>query len=143
MSKSLINQAEKYCKEHKLRLTDSRLDVLKIIAACSKPIGAYDILERLKKTIKNPKPPTVYRAIEFWESHDFIHRIESLNAYVVCDAGHHHKGGQFLICDDCGKVIEAHLCELPKPLKESAIKNTFTPFRWNLEIHGRCKQCTL
>ena len=62
----------------------------------------------------SPKPPTIYRAIDFWHSHNFIHRIESQNAYFICIENHLHKGSQFMICDECGKVIEAHFCDLPK-----------------------------
>lgn len=115
--------------------------VLKIIAASSKPLGAYEILEELGKVIANPKPPTVYRAIEFWQEQGFIHRIESLNAYVICEAGHRHTGSQFMICDDCGLVIETHLHELPKSLQKSVTEKTFAPSSWNVEIHGRCEKC--
>jgi Fur family zinc uptake transcriptional regulator len=115
--------------------------VLKIITSSKKPLGAYEILEKLGQKIKDPKPPTAYRAIEFWQNIGFIHRIESISAYVACEAGHQHKGSQFMICDDCGDVTETHLCHLPKPLKDSAIQNTFTPSRWNFEIHGECAKC--
>ena len=141
MRSELLKAARAYCEMNKHRLTEPRLAVLKIISASAKPLGAYEILEKLGKTIQNPKPPTAYRAIEFWKEHGFIHRIESLNAYIACEAGHQHKGSQFMICDDCGTVTEAHLCDLPKPLKETTTKNTFTPSRWNLEIHGLCGKC--
>ena len=141
MTQSIIQEASVYCERNKHRLTDPRVQVLRIIASCSRPPGAYEILAELGKIVRNPKPPTVYRAIEFWQEHGFIHRIESLNAYVICEAGHRHKGAQFMICNDCGIVIETHLCELPKSLKESTAKNAFVPSRWNLEIHGICKNC--
>jgi len=141
MAQQVLRKAKKYCDEHRQRLTKPRMQVLKIIASSSKPLGAYDILKSLGKVIKNPKPPTVYRAIEFWKEHGFVHRIESLNAYVSCEAEHRHKGAQFMVCDDCGTVIEAHVCELPSALKDRAIQNTFTPFRWNVEIHGVCGEC--
>ena len=64
------------CKKNKWRLTEPRLEVLRIISLSKKPIKAYDILKKLANKIKNPKPPTAYRAIEFWQSHHFIHRIE-------------------------------------------------------------------
>jgi Fur family zinc uptake transcriptional regulator len=92
MTKAALKKATEYCEAHKHRLTEPRLAVLKIIAESAKPLGAYEILEKLGKTIKNPKPPTAYRAIEFWQEHGFIHRIESLNAYIACEAGHQHKG---------------------------------------------------
>ena len=136
-----IKKASAYCEKHKYRLTQPRLEVLKIVASSAKPLGAYEILEKLGKISQNPKPPTVYRAIEFWQNHGFVHRIESLNAYVSCEAGHQHKGSQFMICNDCNVVIETHLCDLPGALKESATQNSFTPSQWSLEIHGLCEKC--
>ena len=129
------------CKKNKWRLTEPRLEVLRIISISKKPIKAYDILKKLANKIKNPKPPTAYRAIEFWQKHNFIHRIESLNAYTACSHKHVHENVQFLICDDCGKVIESHSQDISQFLKNSTEKNTFKPIRWNLEINGICNQC--
>jgi Fur family transcriptional regulator, zinc uptake regulator len=141
LSKRIVEQAFKFCSDNKLRLTEPRIEVLKIISRNGKPIKAYEVLDKLSNTIKNPKPPTAYRAIEFWKKYNFIHRIESLNAYLLCEANHFHNGTQFLICDSCGKVIESHLCELPEALKNSTEKNTFIPSTWHLEINGICHQC--
>lgn len=143
MSKqSIIIEAEKFCVEGGHRLTDPRRHVLEIIAKAKKPIGAYDVLSALGKFLDNPKPPTAYRAIDFWHEHGFIHKIESLNAYVMCHAGHHHEGSQFLICDDCGDVTETHLCHLPDRLQAKAVDEKFTVQRWNVELHGRCGDCS-
>lgn len=141
MNDPLINQAIEYCIQHNHRLTKPRLEVLKAIAASNKPIGAYQVLNELKDTLNCPKPPTVYRAIEFWQACHFIHRIESLNAYVTCQEDHLHHGSQFMICDDCGAAFETHMCEIPDNLKEQARKNKFVPSQWNLEIHGLCSEC--
>ena len=131
------------CKKNKWRLTEPRLEVLRIISHSKKPIKAYDILKKLANKIKNPKPPTAYRAIEFWQKHNFIHRIESLNAYSACNQDHTHSGAQFLICDDCGKVIESNfIANIPKILEKTTSKSTFKPLRWNLEVNGICNQCS-
>ena len=137
-------QIIKICKQNKWRLTEPRLEVLRIISLSKNPIKAYDILKKLADKIKNPKPPTAYRAIQFWQKHKFIHRIESLNAYAICNQDHiHHDGTQFLICDDCGKVIESNLkINLPKILQKTAPKNAFKLLRWNVEINGICNQCS-
>ena len=135
-------QIIKICKKNKWRLTEPRLEVLRIISLSKNPIKAYDILKKLANKIKNPKPPTAYRAIQFWQKHKFIHRIESLNAYTACEAQHLHNGSQFMICDSCGKVIESHICDLPSVILESIKKKTFKPTKWNLEINGVCNQCT-
>ena len=131
------------CKKNRWRLTEPRLEVLRIISLSEKPIKAYEILKQLASKIKNPKPPTAYRAIEFWQKHNFIHRIESLNAYAICSQGHTHRGSQFLICDDCGKVIESNfLTNLPQILQKTTPKSNFKPLRWNLEVNGICNQCS-
>ena len=141
MTHKILKKISDYCEKNKLRLTAPRAEVLKIIASSKKPLGAYEILEKLNKVFKNPKPPTVYRSIEFLQENNFIHRIESLSAYVACDIDHLHKNSQFMICDDCGNVIETHQCEIPQYIKDYAIKNTFKPSRWNFEIHGVCAEC--
>ena len=137
----LVSQVESFCKENGIRFTDSRQHVLEIIAASGKPIGAYDILAGLGRYLDNPKPPTAYRAVEFLLQHGFIHRIESLNAYVLCDMDHRHNGSQFLICDSCGKVTEAHLCHLPSDLAGRVEAEGFSLSKWDAEIHGTCKDC--
>ena len=64
MKKKILKKAEEFCIKNKHRLTEPRSIVLKIISSSSKPLKAYQILEELGKAIKNPKPPTAYRAIE-------------------------------------------------------------------------------
>ena len=140
--KTILKKALKFCIENNHRFTGPREKVLKIIASSTKPIKAYQILGQLGKLINNPKPPTAYRAIAFWHKHNFIHRIESLNAYSVCNENHLHKGSQFLICNDCGRVIESHLSNLPKIIKETSLKNSFQPDSWNIEINGKCGLCS-
>ncbi len=142
MNGTFLKKAIDYCEKNKHRLTSPRINVLKIICNSKQPIKAYDILRELGNIIKKPNPPTAYRAIDFWKKHNFIHRIESLNAYCICEANHLHSGGQFMICNDCGEVIETHLCKLPEVLKNTIQKNMFTLTNWNLEINGICKKCS-
>lgn len=137
----LVRAVEAYCKERGIRFTEPRQRVLEIIASANKPVGAYAVLESLGAHIDNPKPPTAYRAIDFLVEHGFVHKIESLNAFVVCSTDHRHMGSQFMVCDHCGKVIEAHLCHLPKDLATAAQKQGFTLSRWDAELHGTCRDC--
>ena len=136
-------KAVDFCEKNKLRLTEPRLDVLDIIISSKKPIKAYEILKELGKKVVNPKPPTAYRAIDFWLKNNFIHRIESLNAYYKCEAQHtHQNGSQYLICNDCGGVTESELDELPSNIQDKIKKNNFMPSKWNIEINGVCKKCS-
>lgn len=139
--KKLINALENYCKEHRMRYTPSRIMALQIIASNNKPIGAYDVIEEMGKITEKPKPMTVYRAIDFLQEHGFIHKIESLSAFVACHAGHSHDGSQFIVCNDCGTVEEVHLCHLPKDLEKKVNGKGFKMAFWSTEIHGQCNRC--
>jgi len=142
MKNSIKKRALEFCEKNKLRLTEPRLKVLDIIISRKKPIKAYEILKELGKKMINPKPPTAYRAIDFWLKNNFIHRIESLNAYYKCETEHLHGGSHYLICNDCGGVTESHIRELPSKIEESIQKNSFMPLNWNLEVNGVCKKCS-
>ena len=140
--KNLLKSYEAYCQNNSLRASKPREEVLRIIAASNKPMTAYEILEELGHVIKSPKPPTVYRALESLTEHGFVHRIESLNAYLACHENHRHQGSQFLICDNCGSVEEIHLCSVPESLQKQAAGKNFETRYWNVELHGLCKNCT-
>ena len=142
MAKSIEKKAFEFCFKNKHRYTEPRKKVLEIVASSKKPLKAYEILEKLGLELNNPKPPTAYRAIEFWQKYNFIHRIERLNAYSACISDHLHSGAQFMICDDCGKVMESTSCELPSSIQKELEKKQFKTTKWNLEISGQCNDCS-
>jgi len=136
-----VKALHSYGKENKQRITAPREYVLDIIAAADQPMTAYDVLHALGQKLDNPKPPTAYRALEFLVEHGFLHRIESLNAYIACSENHKHQGSQFMICDNCGRAEEVHLCHIPEGLSKQASGKGFTLSHWNAELHGRCGEC--
>ncbi len=137
----LVKTLETYCQDNGARFTQPRRVTLEVIAASDGPIGAYDIIEAMGEIVDKPKPTTVYRSIEFLQENGFIHKIESLSAFVVCHAGHAHRGSQFVVCNSCGTVKEVHLCHLPKDLEKKVEISGFKMDHWNAEIHGTCQQC--
>lgn len=137
-----IKTFEEYCDTHDLRVTPPRMTAFKIVHSTKTPITAYEVLEEMGKTLKSPKPPTAYRALDFLAEHGFVHRIESLNAYVPCDVNHKHDGSQFMICDSCESVEEIHLCHLPQKLQDKVDAEKFTMHHWNVEVHGTCAKCS-
>lgn len=139
--KQSIKQLETYCQKNNMRFTKPRQSVLTLILRAEKPITAYEIIDHLKHELDNPKPPTIYRALDFLKENAFIHRIESLNAYISCIEGHRHKGSQFMICDNCQCVEEIHLCHLPPALEKKIEETRFQINYWNIEVHGVCLSC--
>ncbi len=130
-----------YGKEKGYRITPPREYVFEIVLNAEKPMTAYDVLDALGGKLDRPKPPTAYRALDFLVVHGFLHRIESLNAYVACSEDHKHRSSQFIICDSCGKAEEIHLCQIPEGLNSQAKGKGFSLSYWNAELHGTCSEC--
>ncbi|AFJ43942.1 Fur family transcriptional regulator [Francisella orientalis] len=138
MSKS-IQIAKNFCEKNKYRFTKPREQVLQTIYNQDTPLSAYDILEILSAK-KQTNPPTVYRAIDFWLKHGFIHRIESQNCYVKCKENHKHQGFEVFVCQNCGFVDESHFCNLDI-FKEFQKLTPYQIDSWNLELRGLCDKC--
>lgn len=101
-----LKAAEDHCAEARERLTGPRRRVLELLLRQGGPTKAYDLIAGYGEDGGAAKPPTVYRALEFLEKQGFVHRIESLNAYMACrQVGETHSAA-FLICDCCGATRE-------------------------------------
>lgn len=142
---TLLNRASAICEARGARLTDLRREVLGLILDAAAPIGAYELLDRLRATRGRAAPPTVYRALEFLLEHGLIHRVERLSAFIGCvahapgqDAGH---AAQFLICRACGKVTELEDHELAHALADAARRLGFTVSTATIEAEGLCAAC--
>ena len=115
------------------------------LARASKPLSAYDLLERLRP-IGVFAPTTVYRALEKLLTAGRVHRIESLNAFVACRASeadahaHDRLATGFTICDNCGVVSEFVDPSLQARIEGAAAAESFRPSSV-VEIHGRCAAC--
>jgi Fur family transcriptional regulator, zinc uptake regulator len=133
--------AEKVCQQRGMRLTPLRRQVLELVWSSHEPVKAYDVLERLQKTHRGAAPPTVYRALEFLQAQGFVHRIESLNAYIGCGAPQNAHAGQFLICHDCGEVAEIDDDEVRALLAKKARSLGFRIDNETIEVTGACVSC--
>src|SRR6202022_2445950 len=102
-SADALAHAEALCAARSERLTPTRRQVLAALAASHKPLGAYEVIDRLADRGPRPAPITVYRALDFLLANGLVHRIESRNAFVAC-INHHDTGTMavFLICEQCG-----------------------------------------
>lgn len=137
----VIEEVEQRCARDQLRLTPTRRRVLELVLQADGPVKAYDLLDQLKSEQPNAAPPTVYRALEFLLEHHFIHRLETLNAFVSCFHPRHQHHGQFLICEECGAVKEMAENRLSEDLARMAREADFTPSREVLEVYGTCSRC--
>ena len=143
LEQQLVTQIEEICAARGVRLTSQRKRVFELICASPKASSAYELLEDLKQTEPQAKPPTVYRALEFLLEQGFIHRVESTNSYIQCGSCNAHTHySHMLICDKCSNVIEPLDDSLVALLVNNAEKHGFTITNHVIESHGVCKNCS-
>jgi len=131
---------EKHCLEKNLQFTPLRRKVFEFLLNDHKPLGAYEILDLLRKEGLSSKPPIAYRVLDFLIEQGFVHKIQGLNAFVACSHPGNSHSPTFMICRKCDKVAEVEE-------KESGInleKTSPTDFKIEeafVEIMGLCKSC--
>jgi Fur family zinc uptake transcriptional regulator len=141
---AFVHAVEHACSERGLRLTPIRARVLQLIAEAGKPIKAYELLDlvRASKGVGADAPPTVYRALDFLMANGFVHKLESVNAFVAC---HHPNSAAhsvpFLICDRCHSAVELEDRAVVDQLEARAKALGFVPQAQTLEVHGLCARC--
>jgi Fur family zinc uptake transcriptional regulator len=141
-SSDALAHAEALCAERSERLTPTRRQVLEALLASHKPLGAYELIDRLAARGARPAPITVYRALDFLIAQGLVHRIQSRNAFLACV--HNHQAGAlvaFLICERCGSVGEAGGASVGDAVAASAKAASFTPRMSVIEIAGLCAHC--
>lgn len=136
-----LARVERVCAARGLRLTELRRRVLELVWASHMPMKAYDLLEKLQLERATAAPPTVYRALDFLVQEGFVHRIESLNAFIGCDIPERDHQGQFLICDNCGEAAELSDPDIEAALQDTAQTLGFRVDVSLVELKGRCARC--
>jgi Fur family zinc uptake transcriptional regulator len=135
-----LRTAERICDDRGARLTDLRRRVLESVWASHRPIGAYAILEALRRGGR-AAPPTVYRALDFLIENGLAHRIASFNAYVGCARPGEPHAGQFLLCARCKDAAEIQDSGVAATLTARAAAAGFRVEQQTVELEGVCPWC--
>jgi len=105
-------------------------------AICDTILGLDEVREAGLKA-----PLTIYRALDKLIAAGLVHRIESINAFLVCERRPHPGPAGFAICDTCRKTVELTLTDCETHLTENARRAGFRVDAMNVEMHGRCADC--
>lgn len=138
-----LARAERVCQERGLRLTPIRAKALEALHADHRPVGAYDLADRISPAGgRRLAPISIYRALDFLVEQGFVHRLSSKNAYIACLHGHGaDEVVAFLICEACGGVDEDSSPAIRKAVAAIAETRQFAPAHQMVEIVGRCEHC--
>ncbi|MCV6823423.1 MULTISPECIES: transcriptional repressor [Halocynthiibacter] len=133
-----VAEVDALCKDRKLQFTPVRKRVLEILLTEHRAVGAYEILDTLRKEDMGSQPPVAYRALDFLVSNGFAHKIERLNAFAACMHPGENHSPAFLICRTCDSVAETQ-CE--PILIDAAAETGFIVERTVVEALGTCPKC--
>jgi Fur family transcriptional regulator, zinc uptake regulator len=136
-----LKDAFRFAAEHGLRVTANRRRVLECLLHSEHPMSAYTVLRRLRVERPRTAPLSVYRALDFLSRHDFISRIELLNAYVARLNCHQDGERQVLVCAACGLIEEIGDHAIAGRLRRLAQKRGFRIDRQIVELSGICARC--
>ena len=128
---------------HGVALTAARRRILDELCAAGRPVGAYEMIDRLATaTGKRPAPISVYRAMDFLVESGLVHRLASRNAFLACGHGHEARDPVvFMICDVCGAVAEVSSRAISRGLVELAAASGFSSRAHVMELAGTCGKC--
>lgn len=140
-AEAYVGEVAKICQERGLRLTGQRERVLRLLAAAGRPVKAYELIELMRDGAGPVAPPTVYRALDFLLESGFIHRLDSINAFVGCHHPRIQHSVPFLICNRCQNAVELEDEQIPALLTARAKALGFAPAVQSLEVRGVCAEC--
>ncbi|TNJ45922.1 transcriptional repressor [Phaeobacter sp. B1627] len=136
-----LTAVDSYCAQNGLKFTAVRRRVLEILLQQHRALGAYEILDYLRREGLGSQPPVAYRALDFLVKHGFVHKIERLNAFIACT----HPGSPhtpvFMICRECTSVAEAQREPMQGQLGAVARAAGFLIERTVVEAEGLCPKC--
>ncbi len=136
-----LEKAVQLCRRQGARLTPLRRRVLELVWSGHRPLGAYELLEALRREKRNAAPPTVYRALDFLLDLGLVHRIEHLNAFIGCSGPDTPHAGQFLVCRSCGLAAEINDSRIDDAILAGARAAGFAVGRPTIEVEGLCPNC--
>ena len=105
-SHATMDELEAICRARGGRMTRSRKAVLAKLLAAKLPMTAYELVDELRLTDGAATPAGVYRCLDFLLEHGLAHRLETTRSFVACGHPDHAHAVQFLICRQCGTVVE-------------------------------------
>lgn len=135
-------EIEKYLRQHGIKVTKGRINVLDILSKSDHAVNAEYIFNECKKRNLNIDLSTVYRSLDLFENKELIKKFDlgqGKNNYRLRKEDHKH----ILQCKLCHKEVEI---DCPMQQVRELIKDktgfTFMDKELDLKLEGICDECT-
>ncbi len=136
------NEFKKFLKRKNMKVTQSRLDLIDLIADYGKHFEVEELVNWIaNRTDRSVSRSTIYRTIKLLQEFGVIKEVIKLSnrtiyEFVVGKSHHDH-----LVCVECGKIIEFVNEDIEKLQDEVCEEYDFQPIHHRLEIFGVCSEC--
>ena len=137
----MLASAETICRARGGRLTLQRRAVLGKLLEAGGRATAYELLDRIKPEDASITPASIYRSLDFLVDMGLVHRLDSTRSFVACEHPDHPHAGQFLICRECGLVVEAEDKRIVRATENLGERHGFTLDHRTVELIGLCGAC--
>lgn len=135
-----LADARAHCARRGAQLTAQRAQVLELLLRRGGQAKAYDLQDDMQaRHHGRVAPTTVYRALDFLQAHQLVHKVDATNTFFACDHSHSEHLSLLLICTACGRVEEAPDTHALEGLLQAAAQRGFAPQA--VEVKSLCAHC--
>lgn len=137
----LLDELEVICRRRGGRMTRQRRAVLGKLLIGRGPLSAYELRDMLLPEDASATPASVYRCLDFLVEHGLVHRLETTRSFIACEHPDHAHAVQFLICRQCGTVLEAEDKRIAAATDRLGRRLGFALDQRTVELTGICATC--
>lgn len=124
-----------------MKLTQQRMQMLKILLHHPEPISADEIFKKIESKDDGMDLVTIYRILKKFEEANLVSRLDFGDGVarfeLILESGHHH---HHVICRQCQRVEPLHMCDLGPHIK--VVKDMgYAQLTHRLEFFGLCSKC--
>ncbi len=131
-----------YCLKQNKSLTPTRLIVIETLGKYKKPKSAYDLQKKINALGNKLNISTIYRVIDFWENLGLIHKIKSINKFILCMQPSDKHIHMLSLCNKCENVFESCSKAMGLNFEKSVSHNNMSiDFNSSIEISVVCRAC--
>lgn len=135
-----LDTFDRFSRHRGLRSTEPRRTVLETFLSLEHHVSADDLLREVRRRHPSIGAATVYRTLRLLCDSGIAQEVRVAGRRLYeHKAGHAHH--DHLVCDSCGRIVEASDPAIESLQDRLAARHGFVPSSHSLVIHGTCAAC--